>query len=404
MRRKYARIGEIMRNQWKGFFYGVAFTLLVLIGGVTICRIFQFHPFDHSVGTMIADKVNVLDKYIENHYWKEVDKKDLETGALKGMIAALDDRYSGYFTEEEYQSIMAGITGSYTGIGATVTQNKSGEIVIYAVTEGSAAEKAGIMEKDIIKSVDGADVSGKSLDEVISVVKGKEGTKVTLGILRGGKAMDIEVVRAQIKNISIRYKMLGTDIGYIKISDFDDESPKQFRKAIDELDKKGQKGMIIDLRNNGGGSLTAVVDMLDRMLPAKTVLTVKEKNTEDEVYKSTDKEQFDKPCVVLINGDSASASEVFAGALQDHKAAALVGTKSFGKGIVQSIYSLKDFRDGGALKLTTARYYLPSGRCIHEVGLTPDVEVEYTGDKDNYEESKDNQLQKAVDTLREINK
>ncbi len=391
-----------MKKQWIGFLYGVATTIIVLLAGVMICRFFHFHPFDHSLSTAVSDKVGVLESYIDRYYLEDASSEDLEEGALKGMVAALGDKYSGYFTEEEYESVLSGITGSYIGIGVTVTKEENGDIRAYAVTEGSSADKAGVKKDDIIQSVDGKSVKGMDLTEMTALVKGEDGTKVTLGILRGEKNVQIEVVRNKIKNVSITNQILEGEIGYIKIADFDDESPKQFKTAIDKLDQAGQKGMIIDLRDNGGGSLTAVVDMLDMMLPKGTLLTVKEKNKEDEVYKSTDKSHFDKSCVILINGSSASASEVFAGAMQDRKAATLVGEKSFGKGIVQSIFSLKKVLGGGAIKLTTAKYYLPSGRCIHQVGLTPDKEVKYTGDTKSYKQSKDNQLQEAVNIVKRM--
>ncbi len=391
-----------MNNQWKGFFAGVVTTCLVILGGSTLFRIFNFYPFGNQLSITIADKVDVIEDYIDDFYMGRISQEDLEEGAVKGMVEALNDRYSGYFTEEEFKTLMAGVSGSYSGIGATVTQEKkSGSIVIHKISEGGAAEKAGLKAGDIVKSVDGKSVAGKELDDVIKDVRGEEGTKVVLSILRDGKPLDIEITRATIKNISIHSKMLSGQTGYIQISDFDEESPKQFERAISDLEKEGMKGLIIDLRDNGGGSLTAVVSMLDRMLPEGVLLTVKEKNAEDEVHKSTNEKHFDKPCVILINGNSASASEVFAGAMQDRKAATLVGTKSFGKGIVQSIFSLQD-SCGGGLKLTTAKYYLPSGRCIHEIGLTPDVKVEYTGNQEKYEESKDNQLSTAVEEVQKL--
>lgn len=388
-----------MKNQWKGFFAGVITACILIIGASTVCRIFHFYPFGNELSMTIAEKVNVVEDYIDNYYIGTVSKEDLRDGAVKGMVEALKDKYSIYYTDKEYESVMAGVSGSYSGIGTAVVQDeKSGDIIIYEVSEGGAAEKAGLKKGDIVQSVDGKSVKGQKLDDVISLVKGEEGTKVVLGVLRDKQSLTIEITRATIKNISIHSKMLKEKIGYVKISDFDDESPKQFETALNQLEKENMQGLIVDVRNNGGGSLTAVVSMLDRMLPKGTILTVKEKNQEDEVFKSTDEKHFDKPCVVLINENSASASEVFAGTLQDRKAATLIGVKSYGKGVVQSIYSLEN-SCGGGLRLTTAKYYLPSGRCIHEVGLTPDIEVAYTGKKEEYKESTDNQLSTAVEEI-----
>jgi carboxyl-terminal processing protease len=197
----------------------------------------------------------------------------------------------------------------------------------------------------------------------------------------------------------VTYKKLESDIGYIRISTFDNETTAQFEQAIQVLEKKGQKGMIVDVRNNGGGSLSAVIDMLDDLLPKGELITERSRNKGDKTYESTDEKHFDKPMVVLINESSASASEVFAGTLQDRGAASLVGVKSFGKGIVQTIYSLQD-SCGGGIKLTTGEYLLPSGRSIHEKGLTPDVETEYTGSTGEIGGSDDNQIQKAVEVLK----
>lgn len=392
-------MGLFMNNQWKGFFAGVVTTCLLIVGTSAVCRIFHFYPFGNELSMSIAEKIDVVEDYIDNYYIGTVSKEDLRDGAVKGMVEALEDKYSIYYTDEEYKSVMASVNGSYSGIGATVIQEeKSGNIIIYEVSEGGAAEKAGLKKGDRIKSVDGKNVGGQKLDDVISLVRGEEGTKVVLGVLRDKQSLTIEITRATIKNISIHSKMLKEKIGYIQISDFDDESPKQFETALNQLEKENMQGLIVDVRNNGGGSLTAVVNMLDRMLPKGTLLTVKEKNQKDEVYKSTDAKSFDKPCIVLINENSASASEVFAGAMQDRKAATLVGVTSYGKGVVQSIYSLEN-SCGGGLRLTTAKYYLPSNRCIHEVGLTPDIEVKYTGDKEKYKESTDNQLSTAVEEM-----
>lgn len=385
------------RKEVYAFFMGVIVTLLLVYAGTTLGHIYQIHPLDHSLGTKVGDKINVLDRYIDKMYWKDVDDQVLEEGALKGMVDALGDKYSFYFTEKEYEDLRTSLDGSYTGIGVGIREDKDGRMMILSVFEGGA-KKAGIKPGDEVISVNGESMKGKDLDLLTKRIKGEKDTKVTLGVLRDGKELSFEVVRSQIKNQSIGYRMLSKEVGYIRISDFDNESPKQFTDAIDALEKKEQKAMVIDLRDNGGGTLTSVLMMLDEMLPEGKLLSVKEKDESKNVTYTTDsKKQFTKPVVILINGNTASASEVFAGAMQDHKAATLVGEKSFGKGIVQSIIDLKKTLGEGALKITTARYYLPSGRCIHEVGLTPDVEIPYTGSKEQYEEGKDNQLTKALE-------
>ena len=295
--------------------------------------------------------------------------------------------------------------GDYEGIGASVEFNqKTGEKVIKDVQKGTPAEKAGLKKNDVIVKVGEEDVSKQSLDDVVELIKGEEGKKIVLTVRRmeNGKTVTkvVTVVTGKIVNQTVSHKMLQGKMGYILVTSFNKETVKQYEKAIDDLEKKGQKGLIVDLRNNGGGSLTAVIDMLNRMLPKGDLITEKNKVKGDKLYTSTDEQHFDKPVIVLINEASASSSEVFAGCMQDRGAATLVGVKSFGKGIVQTIFSLEK-SCGGGIKLTTGEYLLPSKRCIHGKGLTPDVEVKYTGTSKKLGEKDDNQLQKAVEVMKE---
>lgn len=358
-----------------------------------------------ELGEDVAKRATTVEQYIDKYYWKEdVSDQKLSEYAAKGMVLALGDEYSTYLTEEEYKQMMEGVEGDYSGIGATVQidQNTKKKTIVELI-KGAPAEKAGLKIKDVIIEVDGVNVEQESLDEVIKRIRGENGKKSVLTISReeNGKTVTkkITVVCEQIINETITYKMLENSIGYIKISEFDNVTIEQFRTAMEKLEKQGLEKLILDVRNNGGGSLTAVVEMLDILLPKGTLLTEKSKVDGDRVYESDDKEVFDKPMVVMINGISASASEVFAGALQDRDAAELVGEKSYGKGIVQTIFSLEK-SCGGGIKLTTGEYLLPSGRSIHKVGLTPDVEEKFTGDWENYVESEDNQLAKAIEVLR----
>lgn len=350
----------------------------------------------------VLSKVNLLHQYVDAYYLKEIDEQDMNNGIYKGYLAALKDPYSVYYTKEEYNSLQESTSGVYCGIGARVTQDmNTGIISIVTPFEGSPAAEAGIVPDDIIYAIEGEPVTGEDLSEVVAKMKGKEGTTVTLTLVRDGEEMEVEVERRKIEIPTVEYEMLENDIGYIKVSEFDEVTANQFRAAIADLDRQGQKGMIVDLRNNGGGRLTSVVDMLNRMLPEGTLVYTKDKNGKGETFSSTDKESFDKPFNVLINGNSASASEVFAGAVQDYKAGKLVGTTSFGKGIVQTIFNLKD---GTAIKLTTSEYFTPEGRNIHETGLTPDIEVELEEGlkkKVIIDKDEDNQLQRAVEDLKE---
>lgn len=350
----------------------------------------------------IGMKVTLLEKYIDAYYMDPVNKDNYADGIYKGIVMSLGDPYSAYYTAEEYADMMESSNGKYVGIGASVKQDaKTGVITIVEPFADSPAYEVGILPNDIIYKVEGEEVTGEDLTQVVGKMKGKGGTKVTLEIIREGEnePLSFEVERRMVEKQTINYEMLEQDIGYIKISEFDEVTAEQFRKALKDLEKQKQKGLIIDLRNNGGGRLEAVVDMLDRMLPKGMIVLTEDKNGEGKDYESSDKESFSKPTVVLINGNSASASEVFAGAIQDYKLGTLVGTTSFGKGIVQSVIPLED---GSAIKLTTSKYFTPNGRNIHGTGIEPDVEVELREDLRNQvkiEKKEDNQLGKALEIL-----
>ena len=389
-----------IRTYLTGLVTGALFCLAVLlilqfVSGVPVL-------FSSSLTKEVAKKTQEAQSYIDKYYWKsDLDQEKLADYAIKGMVSALGDKYSDYYTTSEYNQAMGEVKGDYTGIGATIYMDTSTkQKIIQKVQKSSPAEEAGLKVDDVLLKINGEDISQKSLNDTVSMIRGKEGKTSKLTIQRKEqdktKVMEVTVTAKKLVNQSIHYKMLTGTNGYINISNFDNEGVKQFQSAMEDLKKQGMTGLVLDVRNNGGGSLEAVTKMLDELLPEGVLLTEKYKNKEDVVYRSTDEKQFDKPMVVLINGGSASASEVMAGALQDRKAATLVGVKSFGKGIVQSIFSL---RFGGGIKLTTGQYLLPSGRCIHGTGLTPDVEVTYSGTSNELGGEDDNQLQKALTVL-----
>lgn len=353
---------------------------------------------------VIDQKIALLEQYIDTYYLRDADKKEYAEGIYKGLIESLEDPYSTYFTKEEYEEVMTKSSGTYCGIGASVRQDaKTGAIIIVSPFQDGPADKAGILPDDIVYKVDEKEVTGEDLSEVVSKMKGEEGTTVELSLLRENEIIDVTVTRKQVENPTVQMKMLEKEnIGYIKVSGFEEVTAKQFREALEELENKGEQGLIIDLRGNGGGRLEVVVDMLDRMLPEGVIVSTKTKEGKGEEYHSTDKEKFHKPLVVLINGNSASASEVFAGAIQDYKIGKLVGTTSFGKGIVQTVFKLND---GSAVKLTTSEYFTPKGRNIHGKGLEPDVKVELDeklSKKIILEETEDNQLKKAIDVVNDM--
>lgn len=391
----------------KIFIFGTIFGIAIALGGMSICRIFGIHLyFPGSASEKMYDKAKVVEKCIDKYYQWDVKDEDLINGGMKGMVAALGDKYSEYYTEEEYNEIMNGINGSYVGIGITLHQNQEdNSFVIEAVTEKGPADKAGLKVGDRLLAVDGTDVTEMNIDEVVALIKG-EGNKERAILIKlertaedGGKEqLEKEVISEEVKVISVHSKRYG-DVGYIQITEFDKETVEQFQVALENHQEDSVKGLVIDVRNNGGGSLESTIEMLDELLPKGELITEKSKKDGDRVYKSTDKKSYNKPIVVLINGNSASASEVFAGTLQARGAAKLVGTKSFGKGIVQTVLSLEK-SCGGGIKLTTAEYFLPGGVSIHKKGLEPDVKIENMEQEGEYNVAEDEQLQTALTMIR----
>jgi carboxyl-terminal processing protease len=350
----------------------------------------------------ILEKVNKLELLIDKYYLKEVDQEALADGIYKGVMKSLGDPYSTYYTEEEYKALEESSKGIYSGIGASVSQDvTTGVISVVKPFVTGPAYEAGLLPGDILYKVNDVEVTGMDLTEVVSRIKGKEGTNATLTVIREGnkEPMEFSIPRRTIEVPTIEYEMLDNSIGYISISEFDEVTAEQFRSAIEDLDKQGQKGLVIDVRNNPGGLLDTVVDMLNRMLPEGLIVYTEDKYGIREEKTSDGKEEFNKPVVVLINGNSASASEIFAGAMQDYEKATIVGTTSFGKGIVQSIIPL---RDGTAIKITVSKYFTPKGQDIHGVGIQPDVTVELDEALQNkvvVDKAEDNQLQKAMEIL-----
>ncbi len=386
-----------------GTLFGVLLALLAVIG-VKYLGVY-FWP-GSSTEKQIFERARVIDTCIEDYYQGEVDQNALVDGATKGMVSALGDKYSEYYTEEEYERIMNDINGSYVGVGLTLQQDKNGAIVVKGVTGGGPAEQAGIEEGDRIVAIDGTQTGGMTLDDFIGRVKieDNKGKTVVFTIEResadgGVETLEKQVLCEEVKTPSIKSEKMG-DIGYIRIMGFHKETDEQFAAAVENMESGGAAGLVLDVRDNGGGSLDTTINMLNRLLPEGDLIVEKSRKDGDTEYRSDDRESYDGKMVVLINENSASASEVFAGTLQARGAAELVGTKSFGKGIVQTVLSLQS-SCGGGLKLTTAEYFLPGDVSIHKKGLTPDVELEYTGDAEEYAGESDNQLQKALELVRE---
>ena len=324
-----------------------------------------------------------------------MDNKKLEEGIYKGLFSGLDDPYSVYYTADEYAKLQEDIDGVFVGMGAYVSQNtETGIIIVTKAFDNSPAKKAGIKDGDIIYKVEDKEVTGEDVDKVVSMIKGKENTKVKLTIYRQSekKYIDVEITRAKVEVPSIEAKMLNKKkgIAYIQIVEFQENTYKQFAGAIEKLKKQGMKSVIFDVRNNPGGRYDIVCQILDDLLPEGTLVSTKDKYGKEE-KQTSDAKTLNMPMVVIQNENSASASEIFAGAIQDFKAGTIIGTRSFGKGIVQQMWPLND---GSAIKLTVEKYYTPSGKNIHGKGITPDVEV-----KASTKGNKDVQLNKAVEIL-----
>lgn len=349
------------------------------------------------VNMEFVQKVNTIEAMIKKlYYLDEVDADVLREGAYDGIVAALGDVYSVYYTPEETEEIFAETEGVYYGIGAYVQMDTiTGYVKITGTIKNTPAEEAGLQAGDILYKVNGEDMAGLDTTQVVMLIKGEEGTTVHLTLVRGNEYVEVDVERRKIETPSVEYKMLDDRMGYIQLAEFNDSSVTQFSGALDALEEEKAEGLILDLRGNPGGNLDAVVSIADMFLGDGMVLYTEDKYGNGEVYMSDAEEELDIPLVVLVDMNSASAAEVLSGALKDHDKATLVGTTTFGKGIVQTIRMMQD---GSSVKLTVSAYYTPSGANIHEIGIEPDVMVEFDGEAyvaDGY----DNQLEKAKEVL-----
>lgn len=349
----------------------------------------------------MQEKLGLLETFIRGYYLDEIDEEKLEDYLYYGLVAGLGDPYAAYYNEEETQSLIDSSNGSYCGIGTVFSQNMvTGIVTVSQVYEGCPSYEAGILPGDILYKVNGEDVTGQDLTNVVTKIKGEEGTEVTITMLRGEEEIDFTMERRMIEVPTIDYEMLADSMGYIQIMEFDTVTAPQFHDALIDLQNQGMKGLIIDLRNNGGGSVDAVCSIADELLPKGPIVFTEYKG-EDWEERSSDADCVEVPMAVLMNENSASASEILAGALQDYEQAVIVGTQSYGKGIVQSVI---DLQDGTALKITTAKYYTPDGNNIHEIGITPDVEIDLPEEvktKVNITYEEDIQLQKAIEVLQQ---
>ena len=396
----------------RGVIMGAAGCILVLLSALTIAQyagkinVAAGLKWDENgmskEAVEIKDKAEILSSYINRFYLNDIDYGKMGDIIYKAMVSGLDDKYAAYYTKDEYKDISEKTKGEFCGIGAYISQGKNDNYLkVAGVVKGGPAEKAGIKKGDIIVEVDGENIQGKDSSYAVSKMKGKKGTNVSISVMRKGnkKPITFNIKREVIHDNTVSYKMLDNNIGYISVSAFETVTKKQFKSAVDCLEKKNEKGLIIDLRDNGGGLLDTALDMLDHILPKKLVVYTKDKNGVAEEYYTKDDKEIKIPIVILVNGNSASASEVFCGALRDYGKAKLLGTKTFGKGIVQSSFA---FRDGTGLKFTTSKYYTPKGMNIHGTGFEPDIKVKSNGKMTALKESGykvDNQINAALDYL-----
>lgn len=379
----------------KNFLQGALFGALIMLcgTGVVSCGIRL------SEDASSEEKLSVLKGLIDENYIGDVDEEALEEGIYKGYIQGLEDPYSVYYNEEETKDLYETTEGEYSGIGAVLSQDlESGVITLVQIYEDSPAAKAGLKDNDILTKVGDIEVTGMDLSEVVTYIKGEKGTDVDLTVLRGEDAEEITVTatRDTVEAQTVKYEMLEGQTGYLSVSEFDSVTYAQYEEALNELTDQGMTGLIVDLRNNPGGNLNTVCEMLDLVLPKGTIVYTEDKDGKRETATSDDEHQINVPMVVLVNGNSASASEIYAGAIQDYGIGKIVGTQTYGKGVVQQIF---DLGDGTSVKLTIAEYFTPSGRNIDGEGITPDVEVEYEADENNPEA--DNQLEKALEVMKE---
>ncbi len=352
------------------------------------------------VNTDFLQKVATIENMIEQlYYLDEVDTDTLREGAYEGIVASLGDVYSVYYTPEETEELFEETEGIYYGIGAYVQMDTvTGYVKITGTIKNTPAEEAGLQSGDILYKIDGEDMGGLDVTQVVNHIKGMEGSMVHLTLVRNNEYVEVDVERRKIETPSVEYRMLDDRMGYIQLVEFNDSSVHQFAEALEALDKEQAEGMILDLRGNPGGNLDTVVEIADMLLGDGLILSIEDKYGRGEEYRSDAEEEYEKPLVVLVDMNSASASEVLSGALKDHGKATLVGTTTFGKGIVQTIRGLKD---GSSVKLTVSAYFTPSGANIHEIGIEPDVVVDFDG-KAYQENGYDNQLEKAKEVLTEM--
>lgn len=363
---------------------------------------------DYNIMESLCSKYSKFEgllQYTKDNFLYDVDEEKMLVGGLKGMLNSLGDPYTLYMTEDEYSSLMDQTSGSFYGIGVYIAPTKDNKICVIAPIEGTPAEQAGIKSGDCIVKINGVEYTGETMDDAIKVMKGELDTDVNITILRSengtDKTFDVDITRKKIRIQSVKSEMMEDKIGYIRITTFDSETAIDFKKQYKELEKKGMDAIVVDLRGNPGGLIDTSVEITDMFLGKGLVTYTKTKSGYIEKHPS-DSYKINIPLVLLVNGGSASASEIMSGAVKDTKAGTIIGTKTYGKGIVQRLLSYGNTGEG--LKMTISEYFTPSGRNIHGIGIKPDIKVELPKDVKIIGPealAEDIQLQKAVEVLKE---
>ncbi len=398
------------KGRWQGIGISVLIVLAVLIA-VGVINItswikegsFYAHALSafggHVVNSEVLKKTDMLYALIDSVYYEDVDKDKLRDGIYKGLLAGIGDPYSVYYNEEEYAEMLEDSSGIFEGIGAMLQQDpETKKIKVVRPIKDSPAKKVGIRARDTLVSVDGMNVANKDIDLVVSKIRGPKGTKVEIGVRRDGvrEILKFDIIRDEVISESVEYEMKENKVGYIMITEFAEKTAEQFKTALTDLENKGMESLIVDLRSNGGGYVKSAVEIADMFVKEGPIVSVRYKNNQENVYEDMgDDNFFTLPCVILADGYTASASEILIGCLRDYELATVIGTSTFGKGIMQDVISLDN---NTGVKITSAKYYSPNGTNIHGIGFEPDIEVEWN--QDSYDnDGLDNQIEAAINYL-----
>ena len=382
----------------KGLLTGLIIALTIACILMTAILLFVYRSSEVLTPRAKA-KVAALSNYIQDNYIDDIDVGDLQEGMYKGLLEGLGDEYSKYYTPEEAEEFESDVTGEFCGMGAILTVNDAGEVVVLKVYDGSSAQEVGLRRGDIIVAADGALASSMELSEFTSYTKGAEGTSFTLTYRRGDETNQVKVTRKKVTIPSVTHKMLEGGIGYIEISEFSKNTYSEYIAAVNDLKAQGVRGMIFDLRFNGGGLVDSAIKILDEILPKGRIVSLQMKGQSDMVFDSDDEKALNMPIAVLVSGRTASAAEIFAAAIKDNNYGTLIGYKTFGKGVIQKSLTLQD---GSVVSVTNGKYYTPNGESIHEKGIEPDIQLEfdYLGNNmEAYNEMYDNQVLKAIEII-----